>query len=265
MSAGRVLIVDDDQDICELFSEPIQEAGFHVDTASTRLEACEKIRCKTYHVALIDIMLTDDPNDRSGIEVLRYLTSLDEGTRPIVVSATEDVRVPVEVMKQGTYSYMIKKDFSPEDIVNTVKKEYSKCEIKNFGKYSTFTAYLAGAGQAHYYESALLNTVISGGASNMYKFVSTIFTPLWPVLRQKHSTQGLTIDNPKGAIIGLLWSKNLGHAIWISAGSSESEMVGPNMELPYEIISEKTSGPWKWTVWKVTAKRDTFDETLYDV
>ena len=265
MSRGRVLVVDDDQTIQEMFKEPIQEAGFLVDTAGTRLEACEKIRCRTYHVASIDIMLTDDPSDRGGIEVLRYLHSLDEGTRAIVISATSDVRVPVEVMKQGTYVYLIKKDLrSPEDLLTKVEAEFAKCKLKAFGKFGTFTAYIAGSGNAPYYESDLMR-ILKTGSSHMFQFISTVFNPLLPLLRRKNSIYGLDIDMDKRTIYGLLWSKALGHAVWVSAGNSESEYFGPNVDQPNEVIDDQRKGSWKWKVWKVMAKREDFNDTLYDV
>jgi len=265
MTKGRVLVVDDDQSIQEMFREPIQESGFLVDTAGTRLEACEKIRCKTYHVAMIDIMLTDDPSDRGGLEVLRYLHSLDEGTRAIVVSATSDVRVPVDVMKQGTYVYLIKKDIrTSSDFLKKGEEEFAKCKLKTFGKFETFTAYIAGPGNAFYYEQDLIS-ILKGGASSMFQFISAVFDPLLPLLRMKNSTYGLKIDHDKKTIYGLLWSKALGHAVWVSAGQLESEYFKPSIEQPSEVLYERKKGPWKWTLWKVTAQREDFHDTLYEV
>jgi hypothetical protein len=239
--------------------------GFVVDTASNRMEALEKVRCRTYHVGMIDIMLTDDPLDRGGIDVIRYIASLEEGTRAIVLSASPDVRVPVEAWKEGALSYLIKKDIgSSEDICSRVKEAYEKCQIRPCGRFDSLVAYLAVPEQTPHYESYLMRVLRTDmGVTN--QMISTIFAPLVPVLRRKNQRFSLVIDDKGGMAHGLLWSKALGHAVYVDLGRSDCEYIVPDTIRSMEPLFEREKGHVKGAVWRVIDKRDDFVERLNDV
>ena len=57
MSQKSILVVEDDQYLIEVYSKTLSKEGYQVDTASTKSEAIQKIECKTYDAALVDIML----------------------------------------------------------------------------------------------------------------------------------------------------------------------------------------------------------------
>lgn len=94
----------------------ILRAGFAVDIATTKEEAFEKIRRRTYHVAMIDVNLTDysggDGNDRSGIEIVKSINAQKEGTKCIVISGERGSEVPVDAHDAGIDKYIIKSEFA---------------------------------------------------------------------------------------------------------------------------------------------------------
>jgi len=261
----RVLVVEDNDATQQNFKKFIERAGPQVDTASTKSEAIEKIRCRTYHVVLIDVMLTEDTFDRGGIDVLKYLNSLHEGTQAIIASATSDVRVPVEAWNEGALKYLIKKDIqSSKDLIAKVEEALSNCRLRFYGKFETLTAYLAGHGEAIYYEGELVN-IMNIGMDTIYPTFSMIFTPLLPVLRIKGATRGLQIDREKRMAWGMLWSKALGHPLWINVGHRDGEYIEPQNVSEAEILKETVKGRWKSKTWKVMARRSEFNDTLYDI
>jgi len=54
-----ILIVDDDEDILELFKLILEEEGYVVDTAVCGKEAMEKASKNRYYLALLDFVLPD--------------------------------------------------------------------------------------------------------------------------------------------------------------------------------------------------------------
>jgi DNA-binding NtrC family response regulator len=54
-----ILIVDDDEDILELYKLILEEEGYRVDTANCGKEAIEKALKKSYYLALLDFVLPD--------------------------------------------------------------------------------------------------------------------------------------------------------------------------------------------------------------
>ena len=263
----RVLIVEDDIELQQEFRSIVEENNFEVDTAGNKTEALEKVRCRTYHVGMIDIMLTDDPTDRGGIDVLKYINSLQEGTQAIVLSATPDVRVPVEVWKEGALSYLIKKDIiSSEDILNEVEKAYQRCQIRSYGKFTSMIAYLASPEKTPFYEDRLMR-LLGGDIDLVRSAFKFVFVPLQPFLRKKNQRFSIFVDGERGMIHGLVWSKALGCAVYVSFGRKECEYVRPEDTSVIEMVFEEDDEEeqFKAAVWRVIAKRDEFIETLYDI
>lgn len=118
----RALVVEDDDSLGARFKRIIEGLGVPVDVANTRTQAIEQLQLHQYAVALIDIMLCDDPTDRGGIDVVERLTALRSGTAIIVVSASNDVRVPIQAWKHGAFRYLVKKDIrSSEDLREPIR------------------------------------------------------------------------------------------------------------------------------------------------
>ena len=55
----HILIVDDDEEILELFKLILEEEGYRVDTAVCGKEAIEKATKNDYYLALLDFVLPD--------------------------------------------------------------------------------------------------------------------------------------------------------------------------------------------------------------
>jgi two-component system response regulator AtoC len=57
--APPILIVDDDEDILELYKLILEDEGYRVDTAKNGKEAIEKALKESYYLALLDFVLPD--------------------------------------------------------------------------------------------------------------------------------------------------------------------------------------------------------------
>jgi twitching motility two-component system response regulator PilH len=82
MGSRRVLVVDDDRDLCDLLSDFLSEEGYDVTRAYAGQDAIDSARASTPDVVLLDLLLPDV----SGIAVGRALRDAPS-TRdvPIVV------------------------------------------------------------------------------------------------------------------------------------------------------------------------------------
>lgn len=75
----NILVVDDEDDLCEILKFNLETEGYHVDTASSGEEALEK-DVASYQLVLLDVMM----GGMSGFAVARRLRS-DERTRNIPI------------------------------------------------------------------------------------------------------------------------------------------------------------------------------------
>ena len=64
----RILVVDDEQDLCEILGFNLETEGYHVDTANSAEEALE-MDVPSYHLLLLDVMM----GGMSGFQMAKKL------------------------------------------------------------------------------------------------------------------------------------------------------------------------------------------------
>jgi len=86
-SSIKILIIDDDEDISNLFSEFLEKEGFKVKSFIDPFEALEEIeqQPKSYSLIITDIRMPG----MSGIELVRRICSLNQNIKVIIMSAFE--------------------------------------------------------------------------------------------------------------------------------------------------------------------------------
>ena len=99
-----VLIVDDEQAVCDLLHDELSERGYLCATALDGNEALAKLATEDFNVALVDIKLARV----SGIEVLRKMQSNYPNTVAIMITAVNKVDTAVEAIKLGASDYIVK-------------------------------------------------------------------------------------------------------------------------------------------------------------
>src|SRR5690625_5616751 len=66
---AKLLLIDDDQELCQLLQEYLTAEGFSVDLAHDGQQALEQVQKVPYAAIILDVMLPI----RSGFEVLKEL------------------------------------------------------------------------------------------------------------------------------------------------------------------------------------------------
>jgi DNA-binding response OmpR family regulator len=99
----HVLIVDDEQAICDLLSEDLSELGYLCEIAPDGNRALQKMAEEEFDITLLDIRLPEI----SGIELLKEINSR-YNSAVIMITAIDDVNTAVESMKLGALDYIVK-------------------------------------------------------------------------------------------------------------------------------------------------------------
>lgn len=115
--AHKLLVVDDDEYIRELYEEVLTDAGYKVDTAIDGDDGLSKITKGSYDLVLLDVMMPK----RDGIEVLRSLKEAGTTARVLLLSNLAHDPVMKEGMSLGAVAYLIKADMTPDQLVAKVK------------------------------------------------------------------------------------------------------------------------------------------------
>ncbi len=111
MSAGRILVLDDEPQILRALRVVLREAGFEVLTAGTVDEALDVAAVSSPDAAILDLVLPDG----DGIELTQKLREWSE--MPIIVlSAVGEESEKVRALRAGADDY-VTKPFGPPELV----------------------------------------------------------------------------------------------------------------------------------------------------
>jgi len=100
----KILVVDDEADICELIARYLGTRGYEVDTICSSREALGLINTNTPDLVLMDIRMPG----MDGIELLRNVRNHDQELPIIMVTALDDTETAVSAMKNGAFDYVTK-------------------------------------------------------------------------------------------------------------------------------------------------------------
>jgi signal transduction histidine kinase len=101
---GRILVVDDEETIINLFRDVLNGTGFDVFGATSEEEALKLYREKIFDLALTDIFL----NGRNGIELLKEMKKIQPETPVVVMSGNPTLKLAVCALRAGAYDFLIK-------------------------------------------------------------------------------------------------------------------------------------------------------------
>lgn len=109
--AGRILVVDDEANICRLLERFLGRLGHDVATAGSVPDAVELLVQRQFDLVITDLRLPGP----SGIDLLDEVRARAPGTRMILMSAHADVEVAANAIDRGI-DQLIVKPFELEDL-----------------------------------------------------------------------------------------------------------------------------------------------------
>jgi len=105
MSAkGAVLIIDDEQEICESLAQLLGAEGYRVASASTAEEGLKKVSEGLFDLVLLDISLPDC----NGLDVLKSIRRDSPDVGVIMITAYDSSQMAFQASREGAESYITK-------------------------------------------------------------------------------------------------------------------------------------------------------------
>ncbi|MBQ8242373.1 MAG: response regulator transcription factor [Bacteroidaceae bacterium] len=117
MNEYRILVVDDEEDLCEILKFNLEIEGYLVDTANSAEEAL-KMKLTNYHLILLDVMM----GEISGFKMANILKKdKDTAHIPIIfITAKDTENDTITGFNLGADDY-ISKPFSLREVIARVK------------------------------------------------------------------------------------------------------------------------------------------------
>lgn len=119
MDTKKILLVEDEKDIREIYARQLDKAGFTVTSVGDGDQALEELKKDTFDLLLLDIMLPK----KNGLEVLKEFKQIkpDSSMKVIIVSNVGNADVMKEGFALGAVSYLMKVSCNPDSVVSQVQ------------------------------------------------------------------------------------------------------------------------------------------------
>jgi len=128
VNAYKILVVDDERDICRALEFLLTREGYEVTTANSGQEALKKIESDDFDLVITDLKM----EGIDGMQVLEDALAINPSLIVIMMTAFASVESAVEAMKKGASDYIVK-PFINEDVKMTVRRllEHKKVLMEN--------------------------------------------------------------------------------------------------------------------------------------
>ena len=115
----KILLVEDEALIRELYGRQLTKAGFTVKPAATGEDAVKFLKAETFDVILLDIMLPGI----NGLQVLKEFKVSNPNSPAVIVLLTNlgQDSIIKEGFDLGASAYLIKTSYTPDQIVQEVQ------------------------------------------------------------------------------------------------------------------------------------------------
>ena len=126
----KVLIIDDEKDICFLISEILKDEKYLTYSALNSNEALLNFNKFNPDLVILDVWLSNSKLD--GIELLKEFKKLKNNIPVIIISGHGTVDLAVSAIKNGAYDFL-EKPFNSDKLIILTKRaiENSKLHIEN--------------------------------------------------------------------------------------------------------------------------------------
>jgi DNA-binding NtrC family response regulator len=118
---AEVLVLDDEEIVCERLKAHLENNDFEVETFTESQRAIDRLREKSFDVVVTDLKM-EGP---SGLDVLHFVRNQMQGTQVIMITGYASIEAAREADYTGVYEFILK-PFQLEEMGKLVKKAAKK-------------------------------------------------------------------------------------------------------------------------------------------
>jgi len=124
---GKILIIDDEVDICDQLSGLLNDRGFKAKYCISSEQGINEFKKDAYSLVILDIWLNDSKFD--GFQTLEQIKELNETVPIIMISGHGNIETAVNSIKKGAYDF-IEKPFDGDLLIFKVTKALENYDLK---------------------------------------------------------------------------------------------------------------------------------------
>jgi DNA-binding NtrC family response regulator len=100
----RILVVDDDEFVCNSLKWLLMDDGYNVETAPDGTSAVEMLSKQTFDLVLTDLMMPEV----DGLAVLQEVKRISPNTAVIILTGYGTLEAAMAALQQGAYDFLTK-------------------------------------------------------------------------------------------------------------------------------------------------------------
>ena len=162
----KMLLVDDDKSIREILAGLIAIFGHDYETAKDGVEAIAKLKQKTFHVVLTDMIM---PNI-DGMELLKYINANYPKIKVMVVTGYERTYSYTDVIKAGASDF-ISKPFNTDELEAKINRLVREIELVSQLEHLSISDGLTGLYNRRYFDSKIFEEARRAHRQNQELFL----------------------------------------------------------------------------------------------
>ena len=117
----KILIIDDDLDMCTLLSRFLIRNDYDVEVAYTAALGISKFKETNFDIVICDFRL----GDKNGKDVLVEVKAHNPNIIFLIITGYSDIKIAVDVIKLGAYDY-ISKPLIPDEVLSVLKNAIAR-------------------------------------------------------------------------------------------------------------------------------------------
>ena len=128
ISNNKILIIDDEIDICEQMSGLLNDRGFETKYSISSKEGLDFLKELDFSLVILDIWLNNSKLD--GFQTLEKIKNFNEAIPVLMISGHGNIETAVNSIKKGAYDF-IEKPIDGDLLIFKVKKALENYDLKN--------------------------------------------------------------------------------------------------------------------------------------
>ena len=183
----RVLIIDDDLDMCTLLSRFLSRNGYEVEAAHSGAKGILKFKESNFDIVLCDFRL----GDKDGKDVLLEIKAESPTTIVLIITGYSDIKIAVDVIKLGAYDY-ITKPLIPDEVLNVLNNALNqpKTAERNIAQGSNAKPYALKPGEKKRVINDEFLVGEAGATKDLYKQIEIVAPTNYSIILYGESGTG---------------------------------------------------------------------------
>lgn len=216
----RILLVEDVNSVQKAYKSSLELEGYSVTIASDLGEALDILNERTFHVALVDIMLDGEKNEsnRDGVKIISKINELNEGTLIIPVTGQRQKSFVRDSFKDfGVFDFLDKhEDIDQkgwEYAVSRIEAAISQSELDDTPEWTDLIDSFLLPGEEQSFVARVAQ--ITGGVpfDILRRTLCAAVREFQPLIGLPGVSETFVISVGGEEVVGDFWSKSHGQAV----------------------------------------------------